>query len=90
MLFHWKWVEILRERHLDLLIIDCVRRAPHSTHLHVEKAFEYIKAVIPQRAGLIHISHDLDHDTLAKEADSFFDFHVFPVYDGQKLSIGHL
>ena len=80
-----KVVERLRELELDFMLIDCVRRQAHQTHLNVEKAFDYIKRISPKRAGLIHMAHQLDHQVLQKEAEVFFDFPVFPVYDGQKI-----
>ena len=80
-----KIVEKLRKLKLDFMLIDCVRRQVHQTHLNVELAFNYIKRISPKRAGLIHMAHQLDHYKLEKEADDFFDFPVFPVYDGQQI-----
>lgn len=79
----------LREAKLDLLIIDCVRHAPppHPTHLTVEKTFSYIERIAPQRAGLIHMGHQLEHHALAEETRKAFDFPVFPVYDGLQLQL---
>ncbi|MCY4523981.1 MAG: MBL fold metallo-hydrolase, partial [Halobacteriovoraceae bacterium] len=80
-----KLIERLRGLELDVLLIDCVRREAHQTHLNVEKAFFYIEKIAPKRAGLIHMAHQLDHEDLLGEAENFFDFSVFPVYDGQQL-----
>jgi len=51
---------------LDLLIIDALRLKPHSTHLHLEKTLSYIAQVRPQRALLIHMSHDIKHSEIEK------------------------
>ena len=80
-----KVIEKLEGLGLDFILIDCVRRQVHQTHLNVEKAFHYIKRIAPKRAGLIHMAHQLDHELLQKEAEDYFDFPVFPVYDGQQI-----
>jgi phosphoribosyl 1,2-cyclic phosphate phosphodiesterase len=46
---------------LDLLMLDAVRREPHSTHFHLDAALEVIAALRPKRALLTHLSHDYDH-----------------------------
>ena len=81
-----KIVEMLRQYKLDFILIDCVRRQAHQTHLNVDKAFDYLRRIAPKRAGLIHMAHQLDHQVLLEEAKDFFDFPVFPVYDGQQIN----
>lgn len=44
-----------------LLIIDCLQRGPHDTHLTMWQTFEYIRRIGPKRAGMIHMNHDLSH-----------------------------
>lgn len=78
-------VEKLAQRKLKLLVIDCLQRKTHNTHLTVERCFEYIKRIKPERTGLIHISHDLSHSVLKELAMREFGESVFPLYDGQKL-----
>lgn len=46
-------------RDLDLLVLDCVRIKPHSTHLHLEEALEIIADLKPKRAYLTHLNHDI-------------------------------
>lgn len=79
-------VKILNEKKLKLLIIDCLQRNPHQTHLTVEKSFNYIKEIKPERAGLIHMSHDLSHRGLSDLAEAQFGKNVFPLYDQLKLT----
>ncbi|MBC7711693.1 MAG: MBL fold metallo-hydrolase [Rhizobacter sp.] len=79
-------IKILKEKKLKLLIIDCLQRRPHQTHLTVEKCFHYIKEIKPERAGLIHMSHDLSHRGLADMAQDEFGKNVFPLYDQQKIT----
>lgn len=78
-------VDFLAQNQLKLLIIDCVQKKPHSTHLNVEKSFNYIKEIDPLEAGLIHMGHDLGHVELEKLASDSFSKRVFPLYDTQKL-----
>lgn len=78
-------VKILKDKKLKLLILDCLQRGPHKTHLTVEKSFKYIKEIAPKKTGLIHIAHDLSHSMLLDLAKTEFKDAVFPLFDGQKL-----
>ncbi len=53
-------------RNLDVLVLDCVRLKPHSTHLCLEEALAYIEDLKPKRAFLTHINHDILHDRESK------------------------
>jgi phosphoribosyl 1,2-cyclic phosphate phosphodiesterase len=46
-------------RDLDLLVLDCVRLKPHSTHLHLEEALAILADLKPKRAYLTHLNHDI-------------------------------
>ena len=48
-------------RDLDVLVLDCVRIKPHSTHLGLHEALEYIDRLKPKRAFLTHLNHDILH-----------------------------
>jgi phosphoribosyl 1,2-cyclic phosphate phosphodiesterase len=48
-------------RGLDVLVLDCVRLKPHSTHLHLEEALAMIADLKPRRAYLTHLNHDILH-----------------------------
>lgn len=48
-------------RGLDVLVLDCVRIKPHSTHLCLEEALAYIEELKPKRAFLTHLNHDILH-----------------------------
>jgi phosphoribosyl 1,2-cyclic phosphate phosphodiesterase len=50
-----------RLRGLDVLALDCLRIKPHSTHLWLEKALEYVEELKPQRTYFVHMSHDILH-----------------------------
>ena len=44
---------------LDVLVLDCVRIKPHSTHLCLEEALAIIEDLAPKRAFLTHLNHDI-------------------------------
>ncbi len=48
-------------RDLDVLVLDCVRIKPHSTHLCLEEAIAIITDLKPKRAFLTHLNHDIMH-----------------------------
>lgn len=48
-------------RDLDVLVLDCVRFKPHTTHLCLEEALSYIEELKPRRAYLTHLNHDVLH-----------------------------
>ena len=49
-------------RGLDVLVLDCVRIKPHSTHLCLEEALDIIADLKPKRAFLTHLNHDILHE----------------------------
>ena len=79
-------MQVLQSAKLDLLIIDCLKRGEHTTHLTVDRCFDYIKKINPERAGLIHMGHDLSHLELTSIALDEFGKKVFPLYDQMKLT----
>jgi phosphoribosyl 1,2-cyclic phosphate phosphodiesterase len=65
-------------RDLDVLVLDCVRIKPHSTHLCLEEALAIIDNLKPNRAFLTHLNHDIMYER---------DSHLLPenvqfAYDG--------
>jgi phosphoribosyl 1,2-cyclic phosphate phosphodiesterase len=68
-------------RDLDVLVMDCVKWTPHSTHLHLEAALAYIEQIKPRRAFLTHMSHDFMHARDAK----FLPDNVEFAYDGLEV-----
>ena len=72
---------------LDLLFLDAVRRKPHPTHFHLERALEVIRTLSPRRAVLIHLSHDYDHVTTNRQLPEGVEL----AYDGMRYAFttGH-
>ncbi len=62
---------------LDVLILDCLRREPHSTHFSLDEALAIAAELAPRRTLLTHISHDLEHEatnaTLPPEVELAYD-----------------
>ena len=51
--------ELLRE--LDVLILDGLRRRPHSTHFNLDQAVAEAKQIGARRTFFTHIAHELKH-----------------------------
>jgi phosphoribosyl 1,2-cyclic phosphate phosphodiesterase len=48
-------------RDLDLLILGCLRRKPHATHLSLDEAVATARRLAPKQTLFTHMSHDLEH-----------------------------
>lgn len=70
-------------RDLDIWIVDALRRTPHPTHAHLERALEWIEQAQPKRAVLTNMHIDLDYETLQAETPD----HIEPAYDGMRLTV---
>ncbi|MDE1156365.1 MAG: MBL fold metallo-hydrolase [Acidobacteriaceae bacterium] len=70
-----------RLQNLDILILDALRREPHPSHAHLDKAVELVELLKPRRAFFTHISHDLDHNTVNAELPP----HIQLAHDGLTL-----
>lgn len=67
------------------LIIDCLRREKHMSHLNLEEALEFIDYIQPERAYLTHISHLFGKH---KDINTELPANVSPAYDGFSFSAG--
>lgn len=65
-------------RGLDVLILDCLRRQPHTTHFGLDEALAVAAELAPRRTLLTHICHEFDHDTINAELPNGVDL----AYDG--------
>ena len=48
-------------RGLDVLVLDCLRLKPHSTHLSLDRALSYVDQLKPRRTFFTHVAHDIKH-----------------------------
>lgn len=77
-----------RLRDLDLLILDCVRIAPHNTHLNLERALEVVNRLKPRQTVLTHLSHDFDYTEWTRRSKKAkLPKGVTLAYDGMKIKI---
>lgn len=83
-----EWVARLKEAQLDLLILDCVKREPHQTHLHLEASLKFAKQIGAKRTALIHMGHEFEHEQLLSELKEQ-PIEIFPLHDGQSLTYGN-
>ncbi len=63
---------------IEVWVVDCIRRAPHVTHSHLERTLSWIERVKPRRAILTHMDESLDYETLRRSLPAG----VAPGYDG--------
>lgn len=66
---------------LDVWIVDALRRRPHPTHAHLDRALEWIERAKPKRAILTNMHIDLDYEQLIAELPAG----VEPAYDGMRF-----
>lgn len=70
-------------RGLDVLVLNALRPAPHPTHFSVDQARTLIDELQPQRAFLVHMTHDLDHAT----TNVTFPDNIRLAYDGLVIEV---
>lgn len=75
----------LKAAKLDLLILDCLKRNPHQTHLTLSQTQNYLEQIDAKFTGLIHMAHDFDHEELAQEMQQKYGKKVAPLFDTEKL-----
>lgn len=68
---------------LDLLVIDTLRDGPHASHLSLTEALSISEKLSPAKTLLTHMSHDLDHSTLAASLPPG----VSPAFDGLRIPL---
>lgn len=66
---------------LECWILDALRRRPHQSHAHLDRALEWIDRAAPRRAILTNMHVDLDYAAVASETPA----HVVPAHDGLTL-----
>jgi phosphoribosyl 1,2-cyclic phosphate phosphodiesterase len=74
---------LTRLRGLDLLILNCLRLRPHSTHLSLEESLGYVRALSPRRCLLTHMAHDIDY---ARDAHLLPEGMAF-AHDGLEIQV---
>lgn len=68
---------------VDTLVINALKREPHSTHFSLYQALEVVERLQPRRAWFVHMCHFLGHDETNEELPP----HVQLAYDGLTFDI---
>ena len=68
---------------VDLMVLDCLRKREHPTHLSLAQTLAYLERIAPKRALLIHMCHDVLHADYLKELPP----HIAPAYDGLEVEV---
>lgn len=66
-----------------LWILGAYGLAPHPTHIHVDKALDWIAALAPIRAVITHMSNAIDYETLRRRLPP----NVVPAHDGLVIEV---
>ncbi len=66
---------------LDVVILDALRKTPHSSHATLEQAVGFVARMQPRRAFFTHMSHDLLH----AETNNELPEHIQLAYDGLRI-----
>lgn len=66
---------------LQTWIVDALRRTPHPSHAHFDKALSWIAKAEPATAVLTNLHIDMDYAAVDAESPD----HVHPAYDGMVL-----
>lgn len=68
-------------QHLDLWVVDALRRRPHPTHAHLAATLGWIAHAAPKRAVLTHMDQSMDYAALAADLPRGIE----PGYDGLEV-----
>jgi phosphoribosyl 1,2-cyclic phosphate phosphodiesterase len=68
---------------LEVLVLDCLRPKPHTTHLHVELALDYARRIGAKKTVFTHMSWELEYDAFKKSLPRG----IVPAYDGLQIKI---
>ncbi len=69
---------------LDVLILDCLRREPHPTHLSLDQAVDLARRLAPRRTLFTHLCHRLEHEAVSAELPPGVEL----AYDGLRIPLG--
>lgn len=68
---------------LDVLILDCLREAPHPSHFNLEQALDAVAQLKPRRTVLTNLHVDLDYASLSNRLPSDIE----PAFDGMTIVV---
>jgi phosphoribosyl 1,2-cyclic phosphate phosphodiesterase len=68
---------------LDVLVLDCLRRKPHPTHLTLDEAVAAARQVAAKRTLFTHLCHELEHE----ETNASLPPGMEAAYDGMVVTV---
>ena len=68
---------------VDLMVLNCLRKREHPTHLSLARSLAYLERIAPKRGLLIHMCHDVSHAEYLRELPP----HIAPAYDGLEVEV---
>jgi phosphoribosyl 1,2-cyclic phosphate phosphodiesterase len=71
---------------LDILLIDCLREKAHPTHINIEQSLDYISRIKAKQSYMIHMTHELEYESLNTRLANQQVANAFASYDGLKLT----
>jgi phosphoribosyl 1,2-cyclic phosphate phosphodiesterase len=71
---------------LDILLIDCLRENAHPTHINIEQSLDYISRIKAKQSYMIHMTHELEYESLNTRLANQQVANAFASYDGLKLT----
>jgi len=82
--FHGMTAEMMTMyRGVDLWIADCLRRAPHPTHAHLDAVIGWARDLQVGQLLLTHLDNSMDFKVLSAELPDW----AAPAYDGQQVTL---
>ena len=76
--------ETLRKlKDLDVLILDCLRPKPHSTHINVEQAIDYARRIGAKKTIFTHMNQEIEYDSFRKSLPP----RMVPAFDGMRFKL---
>ncbi len=70
-------------KNLDVLILDCLRPQPHSTHFTLEESLAYAQRIKAKKTILTHMASELEYESLRKQLPRG----IIPAYDGLQFRL---
>jgi len=69
---------------LEVLVLDCLRRRPHVSHLSLDEAIQTARRIAPGRTLFTHMCHDLEHEATNAVLPPGMEL----AYDGMTVPLG--
>ena len=77
-------MELNKLKNLQVLVLDCLRKEPHLSHLNLEQAIDIVSQLKPKKSYFIHISHLMG---LHSKVSTQLPKNINLSYDGLRLNI---